>query len=285
MILIDYSAICMAAFFARGSGADEGILRHFILNSIRMNNVKYREKYGQMIIACDDYSWRKNYYSNYKANRKKGREKSDIDWPSVFEIFSTIREEIEEHMPYKVIKVNNAEADDVIGALVKNTQEFGKDEPVMIVSSDKDFVQLHKYKNVDQYSPLTKKFIVHEDPIQYLYEHIFKGDSGDGVPNVLSDDDTFVDEDKRQSPLSKKKITLWLENLNDLESVMKTNEYRNYQRNRKMIDLDKMPEEVYNTIIENYESQPKKTNMKILNYLITRRCNQLVECTGDFKNG
>ena len=154
----------------------------------------------------------------------------------------------------------------------------------MIVSSDKDFVQLQKYKNVEQWSPLTKKFVAHENPNEYLYEHIFKGDSGDGVPNVLSDDDTFVSE-KRQTPLSKKKISLWLENLDDLESVMTSQELRNYHRNEKMINLDKIPENIYNEIIHKYESQPKKTNMKILNYLITRRCSQLVECVGDFKNG
>ncbi len=284
MIILDYSAICMSSFFARGSSSEEGLLRHFILNSIRMNNLKYRDKYGEMIIACDGRSWRKDYFAEYKARRKKNRDSSDVDWEQVFKVFTKVREELNEHMPYKVICHSNAEADDIIATLIRNTQEFGKHEPVMIVSSDKDFVQLQKYKNVEQWSPLTKKFIVHENPNEYLYEHIFKGDSGDGVPNVLSDDDTFVSE-KRQTPLSKKKISLWLENLNDLESVMTSQELRNYHRNEKMINLDKIPENIYSEIINNYESQPKKTNMKILNYLITRRCSQLVECVGDFKNG
>lgn len=273
----------MSSFFARGSSAEEGLLRHFILNSIRMNNLRFRDKYGEMVIACDGRSWRKDYFAEYKAKRKKNREASDIDWEQVFTVFSKVQDELEEYMPYKVIRHPNAEADDVIGALVKETQNFGKHQKVMIVSSDKDFVQLQKYNNVEQWSPITKKFIVEKNPYKYLYEHIFKGDSGDGVPNVLSDDDTFVTE-KRQTPLSKVKIAFWMNNLNDLESAMTTKELRNFHRNQKMIDLDKMPENIYDEIIQNYENQPKKTNMKILNYLVTRRCNQLIESVGDFTN-
>ncbi len=273
----------MSSFFARGSSAEEGLLRHFILNSIRMNNLRFRDKYGEMVIACDGRSWRKDYFAEYKAKRKKNREASDIDWEQVFTVFSKVKDELEEYMPYKVIRHPNAEADDVIGALVKETQNFGKHQKIMIVSSDKDFVQLQKYNNVEQWSPITKKFLIEKNPYNYLYEHIFKGDSGDGVPNVLSDDDTFVTE-KRQTPLSKVKIAFWMNNLNDLESAMTTKELRNFHRNQKMIDLDKMPENIYDEIIQNYENQPKKTNMKILNYLVTRRCNQLIESVGDFTN-
>jgi 5'-3' exonuclease len=282
MIIIDYSAIAMAAFFARGSSSEEGMLRHFILNSVRMNNVKFREKYGKMVIAIDDRSWRKDVYSAYKANRKTGRDKSDVDWETVFNNFSKVKDELAEFFPYKVVQTKGAEADDVIATLVKQTQEFGKNEPVMIISADKDFIQLHKYSNVDQWSPLTKKFIKHENPHQYLYEHVFKGDSSDGVPNVLSDDDTFINVDKRQKPLTQKKINLWLENLSDLQSVMKEVEYRNYQRNRKVIDLDSIPEDISESILSNYNSQPEKNGSKVFNYLITNRLGQLVDSAPDF---
>ena len=284
MIILDYSAIAMAAFFARGSSEEEGMLRHFILNSIRMHNVKHRAKYGKMVIACDSYSWRKDAYPQYKANRKKGREKSDVNWESVFNTFSKVKEELKENFPYYVLTIDNAEADDIIGTLIKETQEFGKHEPVMIISSDKDFIQLHKYNNVEQWSPITKKYIKHESPYQYLYEHIFKGDSGDGVPNVLSDDDTFVSDDKRHRPLSKKKINLWLENLDDLQSVMKEIEYRNYQRNKKVIDLDEIPTEVTKRILEkyhNYKISPLQ-NSKVLNFLIKNRMSNLIESAQEF---
>lgn len=284
MIILDYSAIAMAAFFARGSSAEESMLRHFILNSVRLHNVNYRDKYGKMVIACDSRSWRKEAYPLYKANRKTGRDKSDVDWTSVFETFSKVKDELKENFPYTVITTENAEADDIIATLVKETQEFGKHEPVMIISSDKDFIQLHKYKNVKQYSPVTKKFITHKNPHEYLYEHIFRGDSSDGVPNVLSDDDTFVNESKRQSPLSKNKIALWMENKDDLQSVMTYDQYRNYQRNKKVIDLDEIPEEITKNIINDYENgaPSKLAGSKVLNYLIKNRLNNLIDCTQEF---
>ncbi len=284
MIILDYSAIAMAAFFARGSSAEESMLRHFILNSVRLHNVNHRDKYGKMVIACDSRSWRKDAYPQYKANRKTGRDKSEVDWDSVFQTFTKVKEELKENFPYIVVTVDGAEADDIIATLVKETQEFGKNEPVMIISSDKDFVQLHRYGNVKQYSPITKKFVTHEKPVEYLYEHIFKGDSSDGVPNVLSDDDTFVDMDKRQRPLSKKKIALWIDNINDLESVMTYDELRNYQRNKKVIDLNEIPDEVTNNIKQEVEnSQPSKlAGSKVLNYLIQNRLNSLVESVQEF---
>jgi 5'-3' exonuclease len=284
MIILDYSAIAMAAFFARGSSAEESMLRHFILNSVRLHNVNHRDKYGKMVIACDSRSWRKDAYPQYKANRKTGRDKSEVDWDSVFQTFTKVKEELKENFPYTVVTADGAEADDIIATLVKETQEFGKNEPVMIISSDKDFVQLHRYGNVKQYSPITKKFVTHEKPVEYLYEHIFKGDSSDGVPNVLSDDDTFVDMDKRQRPLSKKKIALWIDNINDLESVMTYDELRNYQRNKKVIDLNEIPDEVTNNIKQEVEnSQPSKlAGSKVLNYLIQNRLNSLVESVQEF---
>lgn len=51
------------------------------------------------------------------------------------------------------------EADDIINSLVEYTQEFGNYEKVMIISGDKDFAQLQKYSNVDQYSPITKSLL------------------------------------------------------------------------------------------------------------------------------
>jgi len=282
MIVVDYSGIAMGALFARGGGEEEGLIRHFILNSLRMYNVKYREEYGRMIVCCDGGSWRKNYYPEYKASRKKNRDSDSKDWDSIFNTFTKVRQEISEHLPFDVIHEFGVEADDIIATLVKETQEFGKHEPVMIISSDKDFIQLHKYDNVKQYSPITRKMVTHEDPINYLREHIFRGDSSDGVPNVLSSDDTFVDEDKKQTPLSKKKIELWLDNYNNLEEVMPSQAYRNFQRNNKVINLDEIPEEVTDKIMDKYNNIKPTPNMKALNYLIVNRLNMLTEQVGDF---
>jgi 5'-3' exonuclease len=204
-----------------------------------------------------------------------------MDWNEVFNIINKVRDEISQNLPYRVIQVQGAEADDIIGALAMETQEFGKDEPVMIVSADKDFIQLHKYGNVRQFSPMTKKFVEDKNPRQYLFEHILKGDSGDGIPNCLMGDDTFVNGE-RQAPITKKKIQTWLENAEDLQSVMDSETYRNYIRNKKLIDLSEMPETLKQEIINTYDCTKPVHKMKVLNYLIKKRCKMLIESVEEF---
>jgi hypothetical protein len=283
MIIIDYSQISIASFYSQpGAELSEDFLRHMILNSIRMYSHKYKGEYGQIVIACDGgASWRKRVFPQYKAHRKKAREDSGMDWNLFFEYLNTIREEIKANFPYKVVHIPHIEADDVIATLVKETQEFGKAEPVMIISSDKDFVQLHKYKNVKQFSPIQKKMVADANPHLYLFEHIIRGDSGDGIPNVLSADNTFVDG-LRQTPVTKKKIDAWLAGAEDLQKVMDTETYRNYQRNKLLIDLDQIPKEHTESIINNFENQEVAPRARILDYLIKKRCKMLVESVQEF---
>jgi len=285
MIIIDYSAIAISSVFSQSKSGkiEESFLRHTILNSLRMYNLKYRDKYGKMIIACDGGSWRKDYYSQYKAARRKNREESTMDWKEIFRIVNSIKAEIDEHLPYTVIQTDKAEADDVIAALVSATQEFGNHEPVMIVSADKDFIQLQRYDNVSQWSTMTKKLITDKNPSRYLLEHILKGDSGDGVPNVLSGDNTFTDG-IRQTPLRAAKIDEWIaaQKAGTLQSVMPEETYRNYIRNRTVIDLECVPSTIRDAILTQYAAAPVKNNSKILNYLIANRCNILISCASEF---
>lgn len=284
MIIIDYSAIAISAILSQDIEPEEDMIRHMVLNSIRMHVQKFSKKYGDIVIAADNSSWRKEYFPEYKANRKTNREESTtIDWDEIFRVVNLVLEELDEYSPYKVIKVKNCEADDIIGTLCEYTQEFGKHEPVMIISGDKDFIQLHKFKNVAQYSPTQKKFVTHKDPAQYLIEHVFKGDSGDGVPNVLSSDDTFI-EKIRQKPVTKKKIELWTKNLNNLQEVMSNEEYKNYTRNSTVIDLSKTPVELKEKIIEEFEKEKESTPTKtsFMRYLISKRCKQLISCIEEF---
>lgn len=284
MILIDYSQIALSNIIVQKLN-DENMIRHMILNSIRMYNKKYRNEYGQMIICADGMNtWRKDFYPEYKANRKKSRDNSSMDWVEIFRILHTVRDEIRDYLPYKVIHMEGIEADDIIATLTMQTQEFGQDEPVMIISSDKDFIQLQKFKNVKQFSPIQKKIVTDKNPRTYLFNHIMRGDSSDGIPNVLSADDTFISE-KNQTPLRQKKIDEWLENSDNLRDVMDEDTYRNYQRNKKLIDLTDIPEEIQESIINNFNGQTKTPNMKVLNYLIKKRCNNLIEVVEEFYNG
>lgn len=282
IILLDFNQIAISNIIAQKL-TDEDMIRNCILNSIRMYNIKYRNKYGEMVICCDGpNTWRKQFYPYYKASRKKGREDSEFDWQVIFDAMNTITQELKDYMPYKVLKMEGCEADDLIACITREAQEFGKHEPIMIISSDKDFIQLQKFDQVAQFSPIQKKAVTHENPRTYAFEHIMKGDSGDGIPNVLSADDTFVVDGKRQTPLRAKRIEEWLENSDRLEEVMDTETYRNYQRNRKLIDLCEIPEATYESIINNFDSQKPAPKMKVLNYLIKKRCNRLVECVEEF---
>lgn len=285
-IIIDFSGISVSNIIAQKTGCDEDLIRHSILNSIRMYNKKFRKEYGEVIIACDSRSWRKEFFPQYKFSRQKKRDKDTVlDWGGIYKIIDKIKLELSEHFPYKVIQVPRCEADDIIGVIAQNSQEFGSHEKIMVVSADKDFIQLQKFNNIKQYSPLTKKFIVSDDPTKYLFEHIMKGDSSDGVPNVLSSDDTFV-EKIRQSPMTKKKMALYSSvDISKIGDIMDEEVYRNYIRNRKMIDLEYIPEELKNKISQAYkECVGKNSNEsgKILNYLVKNRCKMLIECLDEF---
>jgi len=284
MILIDYNQIALSNIIIQKLN-DENMIRHMILNSIRMYNKKYRDDYGQMVICCDGpNTWRREYFPEYKANRKKGRDDSGLDWNEIFRILNLVRDEISTNLPYKVLHLDGCEADDIIGTLVLETQEFGKDEPVKIVSSDKDFIQLQRFKNVSQFSPIQKKEVKDKNPRTYLFNHIIKGDSGDGVPNVKSADNTFVEEGLRQTPIRAKQIEEWLDNSEKLSEIMDSEIYRNYQRNKTLIDLNEIPENVSTSIINKFNNTKKPMQMKVLNYLIKKRCNQLIECVEEFYN-
>lgn len=276
----------MAAVFSPASnGGEEGLLRHIILNSIRMYNVKYRAKYGRMIIACDDRSWRKNVYKEYKASRKTTRDASTIDWESIFETLGKVKAEIDEFMPFPILQAEGAEADDIIGVLVESTQDFGQCEDVMIVSADKDFAQLQKYPNIAQFSPMTKKKIVEKNPTKHLFDHVLRGDASDGVPNVLSSDDIFITEGTRQTPLKQTVIDKWREEFKtgkQMKDILDEETYKRWLRNSCMIDLSKVPKFIVDNILEVYKLKQVKPNSKVLNYLIKNKCLQLVPCADDF---
>ena len=284
MIIVDYSQIALSNIIVQKID-DKDIIRHMILNSLRMYNKKYRAEYGQMVLACDGFNtWRKDFFPEYKAARKKNRSASELDWNSIFESLNEVREEIKANLPWKVIHMDGCEADDIIGTLTHQTQEFGQHEPVMIISSDKDFIQLHKFKNVKQFSPIQKKAVTDSHPITYKWNHIMRGDAGDGIPNILSPDDTFITE-QHQTQLRQTRVDEWINNLDNLRELMGDDIYRNFQRNQTLIDFEYIPEAIQKNIINTFNETKPAPRMKVLTYLINKRCNQLIECVEEFYNG
>lgn len=293
MIIIDLNQVMVSNLMMQlGNHTDakieEGLVRHMVLNAIRSYKQKFGEEYGEIIIACDDKNyWRRKIYPYYKANRKKAREESDIDWTSIFECFNKIRDELKEYFPYRVLKVDTAEADDIIGTLAQQYGSYlvGHDTiKILIMSGDKDFIQLQKFANVKQYDPVRKKFISHKNPELYLKEHIMRGDTGDGVPNFLSPDDVFVTKG-RQKPIRQTNLDKWVnqspETFGDIELIGDTM-VRGYKRNESLIDLSKIPSDIYNMVVTQYHEQKDKKRGDLLNYFIKFKLKNLMPLIGEF---
>lgn len=258
---------------------EENMFRHMVLNSLRSYNVKYSSEYGKMVIACDSGNcWRKQVFPFYKANRKKKNESSEIDWKQIYSYMNKIVNELRDNFPYKVVAVEAAEADDIIASVVKKHKEDNEQSKILILSGDKDFIQLHLYDKVEQYDPVRKKWIKHPDPSVFLTEHILKGDSGDGIPNVLSPDNCFVIGERQKTMTKQRYVNLIKTKVNDYDAVTK----RNFFRNQELIDLNCIPYEIYNKVIEELYKDYNKDRSKILNYMIKNKLTNLTEYISEF---
>ena len=281
MILLDFSQTMIGSFMAMGKGnvvVEEDLLRDTVLNTIRQYKQTHRHIYdsgmGGLVICCDSAkNWRKDSFPEYKANRKKKREDDTTDWKSLFQFLDEMIEDLRNYFPYKVMRVERAAADDIIAVL----NEYVATNPTLIISSDKDFIQLQKYEGVQQWSPLTKDF-VKGDPEASLWEKLVKGDTGDGVPNILSSDDTFITEGKRQRPITTKKLELWKEDRSSWTEEM----HRNFHRNETMVDLSKTPESIRINITNQYRQQTPKHG-RLMEYFVDKRLKNLMEHISEFE--
>ena len=282
IILLDNNQLVIASLFQSlkmGSEINKDVIRHLVLNTYRIYRNKFHSEYGELVICHDGgMCWRNDIFSNYKANRSKKRKNSDLNWDEIHQIMDDIYQEIKENFPYKNIKIRGTEADDIIAILCK---EYYSKEKLMIVSSDKDFKQLQKYSNVFQFSPLTKKHIVCEEPDTFLVEHIIKGDASDGIPNILSDDDTFVVEGKRQKSCGKLKIEGYRVAY-EMGEMYDHNIQKNWIRNEKMINFEYIPENIRKSIIEEYEKEITGSRNGLLDYFINNKLKQLISHIEEF---
>ena len=297
MIIVDFNQTAISTLMGELAGRTDveirkDLIRHMIINAIRSYKVKFGAEFGEMVIACDNrHYWRKDKFPYYKASRKKARQDSGFDWKLIFDTLSEIRAELSAFFPYQVIDIEGAEADDVIAVLSQWTQDNaliqeGLDEvpqPVLILSGDHDFIQLQKFKNVQQFSPIHKKWVKPDSTISsYLMEHIVKGDKGDGIPNILSEDDTFV-TDKRQKPVTAKKLEAWQQlSLDDFHNHVDVDIARNFQRNRYLIDFEYIPDTVRNNIVAAWTTQPKKDRSQLLNYFMEHKMKNMIDHLGEF---
>jgi 5'-3' exonuclease len=286
MILVDLNQVLLAGLMAQIANQkpkvelEEHLIRHMVLNIIRTHLRTFRKEYGEVVLCADNRKyWRKEFFPFYKAHRKKAREKSDLNWHLIFDMLAKFKVELKENFPYKVIDVEGAEADDIIGTLAPRHVMH---EDVLIISSDGDFLQLQQYNggkySIKQYNPAQKKYLISEDPIKELKLKIINGDSGDGIPNILSPSDTFV-TGQRQKRMTEQKATKYLsEDVSEYDTTAAIN----YSRNRTLIDLRNIPNEIKDKIINTYDETKPAPKGKILNYFITNKLKNLMEVIEEF---
>lgn len=293
-IIIDFSGIAISGVFAIsdqliGKSEDEyvGMVRHTILSSILMHKRNYTKEYGETIIACDGPTyWRKRFFPYYKANRKKAREASDLDWTLIFKAMNAVRDELKLYFPYRHIYLELTEADDVIACLTKYFRtEFGSMQKVMIISSDNDMAQLQKYDGVSQFSPITKKSIkLSKTQVkEYVNMSTVKGQVKDGIPSIKQSDDELTKEDRKRAPtISQKLLNEFMEK--GIDACKDEFERKNYIRNQNLFNFDFIPEEIYDNVIAEYEKPKTKKfdRMELMNYLIKNKCRQLLTSLEDF---
>jgi len=280
MILVDLNQVLLAGLMAQIANhkgkLEENLIRHMVLNIIRNHIKNFKTEYGEIVLCCDNRKyWRKEFFPFYKANRKKNRDKSDLDWHLIFDILGKLKQELKDNFPYKVIDVEGAEADDIIGTLVPI---YSPHQKILILSSDGDFLQLQQYgSNVKQYNPSQKKFVKSENPKLELKEKIIRGDKGDGIPNIFSPSDCFV-RDLRQKPITQKTLDKYLDE--QVEKYSETDQ-TNFVRNQSLIDLTFIPTEIKAKIINTYE-ETKPAKGKLLNYFIEHKLKNLMEVIEEF---
>jgi hypothetical protein len=297
MILVDYSQVALAAILTfqrelKGTESEvKNLIRHVTLSTLKSYKKKYGKEYGELVICCDGRKyWRKEFFEFYKGMRKSNRDKSDLDWKLIFDTLSEMREDISQHFPYRVMHIDRAEADDIIAVMTQYLQEnlliqeglVEEPQKILILSSDKDFKQLQLYPTVKQWSPMQKKYITatKKEIIEHKIEHIVKGDTGDGVPNILSKDDVFM-KGERQKPMSAKRLQEFFDN--GFTACRNDEERRNWHRNTTLVDFDHIPPDVKESIIVSYiSSKPKGDKMSIMNYLMEHRCRLLLDEIEEF---
>jgi hypothetical protein len=256
--------------------------KNYFFNDIILVKKKFPD-YGDIVICCDSKNyWRKDIFPFYKITRKEIRADSPLDWELVRQVMNDLKKDIAENFPYKVIEVEKCEADDVIAVLTKYLNGYSnglcaKSHDTMIISSDGDFKQLQVIPTVKQWSLAMGKAVTEADPENFLYEKILKGDSGDSVPNILSEDDAIAMK-VRQKPITASRIDKWKQchiNTGELHSDLSVEKYN---RNKKLMDLmNEIPMEYENAIIEKYLNSIPASKLKTSGYFIKNKMKNLYE--------
>ena len=280
MLIFDFNALLVSNVAAAtkelgAANVDLKAATGYFLNTFLDYKKKF-SSYGEVVIACDSpNNWRKTVYPYYKINRKTNRAKMPFDWALVEASIKSIQRDMMESFPYTILKVDGCEADDIIATICKHVNGYdsatgiqSKAEEILILSADQDFLQLQAINGVKQWSTNTKKFLVESNPSKFLFDKILKGDSGDGVVNILSEDNAIANG-IRQSPVTQARIDKWTEYFVTNGSLHPDLSEANYKRNKTLVDLmNCVPIKLEEETIKQFEEYRKPSKIKLQSYLI-----------------
>ncbi|MCQ2210734.1 MAG: hypothetical protein MJZ34_10620 [Paludibacteraceae bacterium] len=238
-LIIDLNNMIMRCLWSTDPKPYEKEFKEFKTTFI-ISFLKELERFSpdEVIVAQEGGNcWRYDYFQEYKACRKD-RDETKLDWNQFFLVCNQFVEDIKTCFTnIKFVKEASAEADDVIGVLVKELSP-NRDE-IIVISTDRDFYQLLKYPNYKQWHPMKKEFITVTDPKRYLIEKVIVGDKNDGVPPLK-----FRVGVKTAAKIVDNGLEEWLKE-NDLQSA--------YDRNYTLIAFDSIPQKVQSDIVKKYE--------------------------------
>ena len=286
MLIIDFFNVTISRIHQHCIEYDEAPelnLMRIIATKAVLGYVVQHKKYADngVVIACDSKSnWRFRVFPLYKKNRKKKKEKSKFDYEMFYKNINILINEFRENLPFKVMEVEGAEADDIISVI---SRIFSNKTDVCIVSSDKDFIQLQHIARpftIKQYSPYRGCFVTQNDiPITFA-EHIIGGDADDGVPNIWSQKDVFlVDGIKQKSFTKVKKEELNAIGLTAYRKLQPPEIQERIDLNEQLIDLTKIPQDISDSIIHNFMNT-KEARGKLNQYIVSNKMNTLLEHYG-----
>ena len=298
MILVDLQQTAIANFYIYhqpkpdrgfvdvGYGEDDltevELMRNHLLRALRSYRRKFGEKYGDFVLCCDsDKSWRKDMFPFYKIRRRQKKQGSAFDFKTFNDTFTIIKDEFRTCLPYKLVEADGAEGDDVIAVMCEWNASRQNKEPVLIYSSDRDFLQLQRFPLVEQYDKFNDRFLPCPDPLQTVRELIIRGDDDDDVPNILSEDNCFAAK-VRQKPMMTAKVDVW--KTQDPETITEWDEAtrERYQRNKRLVDLSMVPAEVKKRIALAYLNHQPVPRANLYKYLMRTKSSDLVGSAGEF---
>lgn len=283
MIIIDFSGSLhfnVHSLDKMGEDITKENLRIGLLNSLLFFMKEFKQEYGpEVVVALDGNSWRKDKFEYYKFKRKESRDKDKFDWKEIHKFYSEIIEEFKGNLPYKFLRLEGAEADDIVAKLVRY-----KDGEILIIGSDKDYLQLQLNSKVKQYCPMKKEYITADiEDIKYkLFFHIMKGDSSDGIPSVINKSNCFY-KGIRQKPLRETYIKETYEKAKngELEEFVGEEIYNRFIENKELIDFRCIPTQIQEKIVSSFEEYGE-LNYNVYKYITTHNLNNFFEEINNF---